>query len=615
MLGSPGAQAKGPLSGTIEYVGPLGIWGRHDWERFALVSPQAELLAYIAGRQAGPAIPQTLPLGCDQVLYLGIGSADVQELLLAHQTGRVVTATLEANPSFGAVQIGRSVVAELPRRGDRLVIIGAHYDSFWNTAGAYDNASGAACLLSLAHQLRDGVPGLNVRLVWFGSEEWLLAGSNAYVQMLEERGLDYVVIYADREHAANFAYLTGFGPRFEEALLIVGQSGAPRVLLGTENLNMVDFTPVRLEAVHFPSFGLLGQPRGGRSLVQILQDAGLKPGMTVGTVGWKYFEAEDGCPAGSIEVPHYIAAAVAEAVGHELPAFSAITQDGPVRNVTDIFMSPAYGLRTELEAEQIIVHEYAACVVSKAILDLLNTVEVGVSELELGSKLASYGLPLSAHAMVSVGDKARFGLTSPTDRRAKLGDFLTTAFGLEGALCCRAAFIAHDAGELPGVDDWFERVAVPYFKTAVEWYEMVRIGLEGGAIFQLAMDRLPKSFYGWELNPGHLIAQDEWVSTPFMPGSKVKLRSGMYMQFDLIIAPKPPYFGANLEDGIVLADQGLRERIRALSPQTWSRFERRRKYIKEVLGINLAEEILPMSDLLAYYRPFLLQKDQIMVAR
>jgi len=87
------------------------------------------------------------------------------------------------------------------------------------------------------------------------------------------------------------------------------------------------------------------------------------------------------------------------------------------------------------------------------------------------------------------------------------------------------------------------------------------------------------------------------------------------MQFDLIIAPKPPYFGANLEDGIVLADQGLRERIRALSPQTWSRFERRRKYIKEVLGINLAEEILPMSDLLAYYRPFLLQKDQIMVAR
>ena len=43
---------------------------------------------------------------------------------------------------------------------------------------------------------------------------------------MEERGLDYVVIYADREHAANFAYLTGFGPRFEEALLIVGQSGA-----------------------------------------------------------------------------------------------------------------------------------------------------------------------------------------------------------------------------------------------------------------------------------------------------------------------------------------------------------------------------------------------------
>ena len=63
-----------------------------------------------------------------------------------------------------------------------------------------------------------------------------------------------------------------------------------------------------------------------------------------------------------------------------------------------------------------------------------------------------------------------------------------------------------------------------------------------------------------------------------------------------------------------MADQGLRAHPHTQSPDL-VRFERRRKYIKEVLGINLAEEILPMSDLLAYYRPFLLQKDQIMVAR
>ncbi len=28
-------------------------------------------------------------------------------------------------------------------------------------------------------------------------------------------GLDFLVVYADREHSANLAYLTGFDPRFE----------------------------------------------------------------------------------------------------------------------------------------------------------------------------------------------------------------------------------------------------------------------------------------------------------------------------------------------------------------------------------------------------------------
>ena len=34
-------------------------------------------------------------------------------------------------------------------------------------------------------------------------------------------GLDAFVVYADREHFANMAYLTGFEPRFEEALLLL----------------------------------------------------------------------------------------------------------------------------------------------------------------------------------------------------------------------------------------------------------------------------------------------------------------------------------------------------------------------------------------------------------
>jgi hypothetical protein len=44
----------------------------------------------------------------------------------------------------------------------------------------------------------------------------------------EKSGYDRMVIYADREHSVNMAYLTGFDPRFEEAILIVGPSGSSR---------------------------------------------------------------------------------------------------------------------------------------------------------------------------------------------------------------------------------------------------------------------------------------------------------------------------------------------------------------------------------------------------
>ena len=50
-------------------------------------------------------------------------------------------------------------------------------------------------------------------------------------ERMARRGYDHLVVYADREHSANLAYLTGFDPRFEEAILIVGtgrRSGDPR---------------------------------------------------------------------------------------------------------------------------------------------------------------------------------------------------------------------------------------------------------------------------------------------------------------------------------------------------------------------------------------------------
>ncbi|MGC1295721.1 MAG: aminopeptidase P family N-terminal domain-containing protein [Alloacidobacterium sp.] len=51
---------------------------------------------------------------------------------------------------------------------------------------------------------------------------------------MEESKITHTVVYGDREHFANLTYLTGFDPRFEEALLIIGRTATPLILVGNE---------------------------------------------------------------------------------------------------------------------------------------------------------------------------------------------------------------------------------------------------------------------------------------------------------------------------------------------------------------------------------------------
>src|SRR5262245_48197803 len=55
---------------------------------------------------------------------------------------------------------------------------------------------------------------------------------------MDARGYDHLVVWADREHSANVAYLTGFDPRFEEAVLFVGAESEPTILVGNECFGM-----------------------------------------------------------------------------------------------------------------------------------------------------------------------------------------------------------------------------------------------------------------------------------------------------------------------------------------------------------------------------------------
>jgi hypothetical protein len=54
---------------------------------------------------------------------------------------------------------------------DRIVVVGAHYDSYADSPGANDNASGVAAVLSLADRLAGSSPGRTIRFCLFADEE------------------------------------------------------------------------------------------------------------------------------------------------------------------------------------------------------------------------------------------------------------------------------------------------------------------------------------------------------------------------------------------------------------------------------------------------------------
>lgn len=417
-----------------------------------------------------------------------------------------------------------------------------------------------------------------------------------------DAGYDHLVVYADREHSATMAWLTGFDPRFEEAVVVIrtnGEGDGPAILVGNECWGTAGAAPLPMRRHLFQDLSLPYQPRNrSRSLAEIMGDEGIGPGARIGVIGWKSFGTPD-----RIEAPSYLV--------DELRVRSGAS--GHVVNATDLVIDPADGLRVINEAEQLAAFEHAACRTSQGVRNLVFGLRPGMTEREAVRLLGWDGTPLSCHLMLTAGPRASFGLLSPGDRRIERGDRFTTAFGIWGALNCRAGFVVEDAADLPvGIADYVDRVVAPYFEAVAAWYEAIHIGQTGGALQAIIDRHLGDPFFGIFINPGHQIHLDEWVSSPIWPGSTVKLRSGMALQVDIIPATGTDYFTTNIEDGIALADEALRDELAARYPGAWSRIQARRTFMRDALGIDLHEDVLPFSNIPAYLPPFLLRPDRAM---
>ncbi|STW08963.1 Uncharacterised protein [Klebsiella grimontii] len=115
----------------------------------------------------------------------------------------------------------------------------------------------------------------DVPSVTLDDETLRLRKAKVLANMLQ-RGLDTLIVYADKEHGGNFEYLTGFIPRFEEALLVLHRDGEAALVLGNENLKLAGYARLENRVIHAPWFSLPNQPMDTRkTLAQLLQEAGV----------------------------------------------------------------------------------------------------------------------------------------------------------------------------------------------------------------------------------------------------------------------------------------------------------------------------------------------------
>src|SRR5690606_37097815 len=154
-------------------------------------------------------------------------------------------------------------------------------------------------------------------------------------------------------HLANIAFLTGFEPRFEEALLILGRGGRRILVTGNESISYAPLAGLaNLKVMLCQTLRLMGQPRGSKpNLQDVLSEAGIRPGDTIGLVGWKYRGPEEW--RGSL--PTFQAPALI------VDTLRAVAGDPKaVTDETAVVMHPEMGLRAVVDVHEIAAIEWGA---------------------------------------------------------------------------------------------------------------------------------------------------------------------------------------------------------------------------------------------------------------
>ena len=435
------------------------------------------------------------------------------------------------------------------------------------------------------------------------SDETMQNRKARLLENMQKDGFDAVVVYADLEHGSNFEYLCGFLPRFEEALLILHANGKAFMVLGNENLNKAGKARIEAVPIHMPHFSLPNQPmQTEKSVAQILASCELEDAEKIGLIGWKNFTSHVEDNHLLFDLPYFLVEALKTVCGKAQFANAAYLLIGE------------NGVRTTNNANEFAHYEYGAALAGNCILKTMDRLKVGKTEMEMAETLAADGQRHSVVTIMATGARFEKANLYPGNKQIQCGDKISITTGFKGGLQSRAGYAVECAEQLPEKEqDYLKAVAIPYFQALKTWLETIKIGINGNDLYEAVEAVLPKEDYGWTLNPGHLCADEEWMSSPIYPQSEETLQSGMLFQIDIIPSVNG-YGGVSCESGILLADEQLRKAIAKEYPAVWERIVKRRAYMQEVLGIRIQEDVLPTSMATAYLRPYLLKKEMALAS-
>ena len=182
------------------------------------------------------------------------------------------------------------------------------------------------------------------------TKETVIERKHKILSLMKENNFSSLIIYADKEHGGNFEYLTGFIPRFEEALQILNVDGSSTLILGNENYNKTKYSLIDSQGILCPLFSLPNQPMGNFRPVEFyLKQAKIDRSQKVGLVDWKLLSNDFNDFHSKSAMPSFI-----------VEGLEKLVSKSQLVNATQLYMDPEKRSTVTNNANEIARYEYGA---------------------------------------------------------------------------------------------------------------------------------------------------------------------------------------------------------------------------------------------------------------